>query len=254
MSRPLTEFKSDRDNDVKDLYEKIYPNISISGIRRIMTIVLGDSKKTFVVNGDQCINLKLGNAYDGIGSIINLNKLSEDSVKKIEELNLLIDYYSHTILNYSILPVTGGLNNIKWRLGSDRIDTFIFVLDQYYKNINRAIILNSGSSNGDVGTRKKLESFLSSFGSVEEFVSFIYRLDPDDSKKFIKDSLGSGSEPILDIKGLCQYMELAVDFWELRLESMQKSGVLRLKSGKEKVEKDFELLRDSIEKFPISKN
>ena len=49
-------------------------------------------------------------------------------------------------------------------------------------------------------------------------------------------------------------MELAVDFWELRLESMQKSGVLRLKSGKEKVEKDFELLRDSIKKFPISKN
>ena len=250
MERPLKTFDSDREDAVKDWYEKIYKNLQ-SGRDKYRTMYLEKSEKSIRVNGDQCINIKLGNPYDCLGSIVKIGETPNDNIK---ELNDLIVYYSHTILNYSVLPVTGGLNNIKWRLGSDRIDTFIFVLDQYYKGINQAVILNSGSSNGDIGTRNKLKEILDSFGSVDGFVSVIYGIDPITSEEFVKRAIDSGSKPILGIAGLCDYMNLAVDFWELRFDMLLKSGVFKLGESKQKVVRDdFKSMRERICQLSSSK-
>ena len=83
----------------------------------------------------------------------------------------------HTLLNFSLMQASGGLNDIKGCCCDyDRLDRFVYFLDQYFKtNIddrhNTAIAINS-----NVGSRKYLLHYLNQFSNIYDYCAKIYFL------------------------------------------------------------------------------
>ena len=76
------------------------------------------------VRGDVCFNLKWknGNKLTFLSSVIKNEKDNEFLFRQLDVLQ-------YSPMNLSIMPKTGGLNNLKQAIGSDRFDTFAWLLD-----------------------------------------------------------------------------------------------------------------------------
>ena len=108
---------------------------------------------------------KLKYWFDIIDNDRNCNKETKDSVRD----NLLfLHEITYTPDNISIMPVSGGMNNIKEKLGFDRIDTFLYCLQQYYKGVD-SIFLNHGHQKMPYTSyRNNLKNYLDGFGEGKE--------------------------------------------------------------------------------------
>ena len=196
----------DSSDDAFNFYESVYAGLVPMGYsrkykREIASYPLGN--KSFIVSGDVCFNIKLGNQRDCMGSLI----------PKGIQVPMIIDKYIHSALNISILPVEGNLNGIKKGIGDDRMDTFIWALDHYYKGENEAIILNNGNyPQLKMVNRLTVKEFLAGYNGVNQFCKKIYGITP----KIVKTMSDSGSNSITTLKKLKEYVLLAIDFWRAR--------------------------------------
>ena len=233
IDSPLEKIETDNGEEIKKYYKKMYGDLGFILQKSKMKIL-----DKYEVNGDLIINVKFGDARDVLGSII-------DKTGKEAWIGLF-EYYDRTILNFSILPIAGGLNNIKRQLGNDRLDTFIYVLSKFYEDEN-ALILNSGSARRSISRCIVLNKFLheQDIGTVNNFFSKIYGFN---DRSLVDSMIESGSKAVINETNLGNYLKLAVKFWKLRFDSMLKNNVIKLSdTDREKVYDDLNTIWAGIE-------
>lgn len=165
----------------------------------------------------------------------------EDLKKKLEVCQKM----HHNLLNFDLIPVTGGMNNLKGNLkydqenkilvhdlgrkpdnAHDRLDTFVTFIDYSLKKRNELkqnipCIKEIGEffSNSIFTTSLKgenfgvLYNFMDNYENVYTYCKEFYNID---SRSFIDRLVESGKKPIEDAESLNDYMDLAIDYWILK--------------------------------------
>ncbi len=193
----------DFDEKAIEFYKNYYKNLSVNGKKYTHSGV------SIKVAGDVCFNLKLKNGkfFTLYGSIIEKDEV-------FDRLNEQLEKVRYTPMNISIMPKTGGLNNIKKSFGNDRFDSFGYLLSEYYAG-NKVPIINGGTVNSKIGNRLLLARFLDSYSTVYEYFKDFYGIE---DKQFINEIVEAGSHWITTKENFFEYIELAVKFWQCRLE------------------------------------
>lgn len=142
----------------------------------------------------------------------------------------------HSVLNFSLMPVTGGLNLNKANgRYCDRLDRFIFYLDKLIqsKNSDNPLI---GIRGRNKNTILKLKNYLNNFDSIEEYCQVYYLLDS--KKTDLVDRLRSSGEEYVTTgvtaENCMQYINLAFEFWKYRTKIFKEDygmDVCRLDDG-----------------------
>lgn len=179
----------------------------------------------------------------------NDNKMESFKKMKLEDLQKLklevCQKMHHNLLNFDLIPVTGGMNNLKGNLKydkenkilvhdlgrpsknmHDRLDTFVTFIDYSLKKRNELkqnipCIKEIGEffSNSIFTTSLKGENFgvlydfMDNYEDVYTYCKGFYNID---SKSFIDKLVASGKKPIKDAESLNDYMDLAIDYWILK--------------------------------------
>ncbi len=198
--------QSDSCDEAFSFYEAIYKDFAyrgyISRFRRNVADYM-PVNDVFIVSGDICFNIKFSSQKDCIGSLVPVDK----------QVPEILNTYLHSCLNMSILPVQGQLNNIKKGIGDDRMDTFIWALNMYYSGESKALFLNNGNyKQSNMPTRLNVAAFLDNFEDVYHFCKIIYGI----SGKIVDRMINSGSQALITLPDLENYVHLAVDFWKER--------------------------------------
>lgn len=194
----------DFDEKSIEFYMKYYgSNMSSNGKEYLYS----HSGELIEIGGDVCFNLNLKNVrfYTLYGSII-----MEDEV--FDELNELFKIIRYSPMNVSIMPKTGGLNNIKNAIGNDRFDTFACLLSHYYDDY-KVPIINGGAINMTIGQRLLLAKFLDSYCSVFDYFEDIYGIE----ESFTTDLIVYGSHLITTKEQFFEYVKIALRFWNDRI-------------------------------------
>lgn len=204
--------RQDFDEEARRFYEAYYPHADTS--KGYFCYDEKTKKGTYQhkdaaisVRGDVCFNLKWknGNKLSFLSSVI---KNEKDNASLFQQLDVL----QYSPMNLSIMPKTGGLNNLKQAIGSDRFDTFAWLLDLYYKGID-APVLNGGAQNMCIENRIALKSFLDSYQDAADYFQDVYGLDG----AFVNELIAGGDQAITDTEGFYRYLDLAVRFWKKRM-------------------------------------
>ncbi|WOV84730.1 hypothetical protein PGH26_02045 [Sporosarcina jeotgali] len=150
----------------------------------------------------------------------NFNEKKVSKFKKIlGESNELLNYCSrrhHTLLNFSIMPATGGMNSFKGIKPFDRLDTFVYHLNQYYTKKDELILSNSRYN------KQPLIDFLNTFDNIYDYCKKIYFLS---NKDFVDRLILEGERPLLVPKDVVRYMQLAKDYWNEKENSWNEMNL-----------------------------
>lgn len=122
----------------------------------------------------------------------------------------------HQFHNFSLMPITGGMNNFKGCLrvksgeksepkAYDRLDAFLVELDKYYNGEHTAILART---NGEY-----LAWYLGLFRDVYDYCGRVYLIQ---NRRFVDELLTSGKNMLADRESVLQYMDLANRYWNLR--------------------------------------
>jgi len=237
---------TDISEDARKCYSKIYSKslIWVKGEKNgKYSFEFKGIEKEIEVAGDVCVNFGMAGKFGFLNSFQR---------KKGEKLRLpeSFEKYCNTILNMSILPITGGLNLAKKSIGWERIDSFIWALHLYYKG-QKTLIMNNGSATRmRMANREVMADFLDSFGSIDEFCGKIYGISTDTVEKMIK----SGCRSVTKSDELKEYMFLVLDFWEERAKTYQKIKGLKdyLPNENDKLLINKDEIKDEIENWIIN--
>jgi len=165
------------------------------------------------IGGDVIFNFK-----DGHGKIFQEllgNQYNEKTYSRMH----------HSILNFSLIPSTGGLNLNKANgRYCDRLDRFIFYLDKFIqlKNENNPLM---GIRGRNKNTIPKLKNYISNFDCIKEYCQAYYLIDSkktdlvDRLKKSGEDYVNNGATT----ENCLQYLNLASEFWKYRNEIFKKN-------------------------------
>lgn len=155
----------------------------------------------------------------------------------------------HTLCNFDLIPVTGGMNSVKGKLKykngkilvhdlgrtpsslHDRLDTFIYLLDYSLSRRNKyeskekynlkeigVFYINSIFSFSLRGENFEfLYELLENYNDVYEYCKDFYNIN---NKEFVKRLIENGKSEIENPEDLWRYMKLAEDFWELKKENI----------------------------------
>ncbi|OXC07184.1 hypothetical protein AYP76_08305 [Ligilactobacillus agilis] len=205
-------------------------------------INIDGKSETIDIAGDCSFNFnnnKMG-SFEGI-------KLEDFQKRKLEVCQKM----HHNLLNFDLMPVTGGMNNLKGNLkygqenkilvhdlgrkpdnAHDRLDTFVTFIDYSLKKRNELkqnipCIKEIGEffSNSIFTTSLKGENFgvfydfMDNYENVYTYCKEFYNID---SRSFIDRLVESGKKPIEDAKSLNDYMDLAIDYWILKGKTFLK--------------------------------
>lgn len=197
------------------------------------------------VNGDVSFNI-VPTSFDGkrrlYESILNETNVSDVLKDSLEGMR-------YSPMNISILPMTGGLNNIKQSLGNDRFDTFAYFMNQYYEGI-KVPIINAGAPNMCIGNRLELQNFLDSYNCASDFFADIYGVD----ETFVNELIESGKPLITNKEEYCAYIKLAHKYWCYRLNHekmtnlLDNQKIIQYKNHLNTILKEIEILENSINK------
>lgn len=185
-----------------------------------------------LIAGDTDFNFKCGCA-GGKKKYEYFYKLIESDVKimkaqKMEYLDRLkkCNDMHYSMENFSLMLVTGGLNNKKGSFSQDRIDIFISRLDNYFKirtemNFKHELFANATAKNHDNDLKEKntnklktiLYQYFMLFSDIYDYCSKIYRIS---NKKFVDQLIESGEKPIITGEDVNNYMNLAITYWETK--------------------------------------
>lgn len=137
------------------------------------------------------------------------------STKEGKELLKTCAEKHHSFENFAFMPITGGMNNLKGSQELDRPDIHISDLQKYFSNKENKILSYAR------GNKEALEWYLSIFNdNIYQYFSRIYLIDDRD---FIdKEFLPFSNTEIKDEDSAIQYMKLAIKFWNLRKNNIDK--------------------------------
>ena len=147
----------------------------------------------------------------------NAKKVKVFKEKIYEEDKELLEICSknhHMLHNFSLMPRTGALNNIKGS-GYDRFDTFIYRLNDFFIN-EESNLRNrlSKSTNGKI-----LISFLESFENIYDYCDNMYFLK---SKSFVEYLIVRGNSDLKTKDDFRKYLKLACVYWVLKSNAINQ--------------------------------
>lgn len=133
-----------------------------------------------------------------------------------KELLLACKNNHHSLLNFSFMPITGGLNNTKGILrcengvekkGFDRPDVLINELAKYYNGMPARVFRKTN--------REALEWYLNLFAGrgIAGYCKDIYLID---NEEMLQRFLAFAKKPICDSDTAIKYMKLACDYWGMK--------------------------------------
>ncbi|MBR2524765.1 MAG: hypothetical protein IKE53_10075 [Clostridiales bacterium] len=145
-------------------------------------------------------------------------RIFKDYLRNGEDLNLLASCSDkhHTLVNFSLMQTVGNMQALKSKglsIGNgryewaDRLDSFVYILDQYFKDRNDGtslLILNAGLN------ANLLKNYLSQFKDAYEYCNSVYLIDDD----LIDRLLANGSKPLSCENVAKEYLLLANEFWK----------------------------------------
>jgi len=258
----ILDFDPDSSPIAWEHYEKYYNYFSFTKLEeslekdktgeiiyRLKSTVSVDEIK-YEIAGDCSFNFNEDKKKSFI-DIINKDDKSEDEYKKkVKDKLEQVSKMHHTLMNFSLIPVTGGLNNLKGKLkikdnrvmvhGAgkppkndqlDRLDTFIYFIDYSFKKIeefNESQYVNLKTigeffSNSIFTTSMKSENFsvlydlLEKYEDVHEYCRNFYKID---NKEFVGKLIDNGKYQIKTAEDVEKYMNLAYEFWEIKKQSL----------------------------------
>jgi len=153
--------------------------------------------------------------------------IEKDNNKKnqqIKEILLLCSSMHHSPFNFSLMPTTGGLNNIKGKNALDRIDVFLNTLKNIYEKIKKNEEIEE--INVTKTTGRALIHFLKCIGSFENYCKIFYQLDYEENEDNLVNKLIKNAEKNESIENsdqLVEYMKLAVEYWEKQKEKYKEN-------------------------------
>lgn len=162
-------------------------------------------------------------------SIFNFNEkkvaLFSELVDDDNELLKICKDNHHSLLNFSFMPITGGLNSTKGILrcengiekkGFDRPDVLIAELKKYYDKKPARIFRKAN--------REALTWYLNLFveRGIAGYCEDIYFID---NENMLLRFLELAKKPICDYGTAIEYMALARDYWEMKKEKLLAYGI-----------------------------
>lgn len=193
----------------------------------------------------------------GFKKLLNAEKKDHDLQNKLR----LCEKMHHSPYNFSLMPVTGGMNNQKRSLsGYDRPDVLLYAISKFYEK-DMTELTEKTTENYDrlIELQGELQiiqhrgitdlcayHFLATIGSFENYVRIFYHLDYDNpiDQSLIEAMLTMGQQPIDNPKALEAYMNLAIAYWKI-----QRSKYEYIQSHKEllnKVKQGIDELLNSV--------
>lgn len=219
----------DRCTDAIELYSKVYKDkisesgIALNDLKKGLRNFEFQEKKFIKVSGDIDFNFKMSHVRYFQDVVVNGNsKMNFEEKKNLNNVILRYNDLTYTPRNISLLPVTGGLNNIKKSLGNDRLDTFLFILKLYYDKGYSSLILSAsaGSKPPFIKNRNMLKEFLDSFGNIYNYCEKMYHIN---DKEFVNTLCESGSKPIDTAERVKDYLGFADRVWFNKEEFYKES-------------------------------
>lgn len=214
-----------------------WKNTNFSKIKKGCVEYNGPGGKIYI-SGDASFNFKRGiktksyQKYEYFEELLTQDYSEEKIQSHLDELkccNLMF----HSLHNFSLMPVTGGLNNFKGSSVAmkddkhhlDRLDRFLFFLNKYYGDhcidnpiFSRACGHHSKKHTAEENTfliKESLKQFLDHIGSVCKYCEYFYLIK---DKDFIKRLIDNGEKNIASNNSVVNYMKLAEEFWAIRHE------------------------------------
>lgn len=171
-------------------------------------------------SGETDFNFKAGFAHSR-GTLYhkildNSNLQSDDKIfykKRLSECQTLM----HSIVNVSLMPMSGNLQSTKANIANDRLDVYIRMLDYYYKN-NENFLMNYTSYEN----MPFLKEYLNVFNDVYQYCDVIYRID----RTLVEELIESGKKAIDTPERVIEFMSLAYRFWHQKLVNLKRLVVL----------------------------
>lgn len=248
-------FDPDSSPEAWEHYKKFYiglddnlPKLSTQSQYNRLTTFITVKNSKIKVGGDCSFNFnseKLGEMNDIINNDNNVDKTTKNEL--IEQLNQCHSMH-HTVLNFDLVPVTGGMNNIKGNLKYknnivmchdigkkpnggclDRFDTFIYFLnetflkiDMFQKSNNLDLKIYGEFFSNSIFTAAmrtenfiELYDFLCEFTDIYDYCDVMYLIS---DRRFVKEIIASGKEKITSAESLKNYFDLANKYWNIKEE------------------------------------
>lgn len=158
----------------------------------------------------------------------------KSSIKELDEQLEQCCSMHHNNLNFSVMPTTGGMNNFKgtvyfeedeikynnkeWhKTAYDRLDTFVYCLNELFTSNNEFVLSDSTKSN-----KSCIQEYLKTFSDIYDYCRKIYFID---DKEFVKRLIKNGRKPINNSDDLKKYMDLAMEYWRIKDMNINSSNV-----------------------------
>lgn len=131
----------------------------------------------------------------------------------------------HSLLNFSFMPITGGLNCTKGiircenggeRKSFDRPDVLIAELEKYYSGKPTRLFRRAN--------KEALQWYLNIFEGqgINGYCEKIYLMDDKEMKRRFIDF---SQKPICDFESAVEYMKLACDYWKMKENKLRELGI-----------------------------
>ncbi len=199
----------------KNKFKKINNELNLSGNRYISTVRFGDGE--IKLGGDCDFNFSnrktehSNRNFTCYKDLIKYSKAKEEQkIRVSKKLNLCINNH-HTLINFSLMPVKGGLNNIKQSL--DKYDGLIKVLrkiEKYYEKGEEV------SSRKNIGL---LHEHLDGIGSFKNYLKLYYFEDLKDFLDYVPISKKYSRK---DLNNFEKYLDNVMTYWVEKSKNLTK--------------------------------
>ena len=243
-----TEF--DTSNEAWEVYKLLYEANFHDGIelkqnkrRRFIeeriTVNNRTSAKPINFSGDTDFNYTKGFAHSRLTAYRKYLKDGRIPGKyaKIYSNNLTIfEELTYSIVNVSLIPQNGNMQAIKQGVGNDRLDTFIWALDEYYNKTSNVLFNHSSANNMPV-----LKEYLAMYQDVYEYCATVYHIN----ESLVDELIESGKRAVDSPERVIEFMNLTYRFWT------QKAKFLRAQADVKKNTAVIEMLDEISEKLNL---
>lgn len=147
----------------------------------------------------------------------------------------------YSIVNVSLMPMSGNLQSTKAHIGNDRLDVFVLMLDRYYNN-NKNLLMNYTSYEN----MPFLKGYLDIFDDVYQYCRVIYHID----RPLVDELIESGKKAIDTPERVIEFMRLAYRFWHQKLEQLKRlmaSGEVEERLNLELLSRDIKEASDILD-------
>lgn len=221
------------------VYVKAYAKKKIGEKFDIYNAKESVERKRIVAKSRECNGIEVGGETDfNFGSKIGIHRQSkygiykkilgsiDDKERKKEALKLLefCKQKTHKIDNFSLILCNGSLQTLKGVLDKDRIDLFIYLLDNYYRGKDELILSHCVPDYEEI-----LKEYLNLFKvendikeSIFNYCKEVYHIS---NRSLVKDLINSGKKSINTPDRVIEYMKLAVRFWNCKSAYYQNVGI-----------------------------